>query len=952
MTEYRSAIPVPRRPVGANALFGRMIRNSALVSGAICVVLILAFLSPLISLARILLVAMAVVGAGHAALLLALGTASSDAFGPDRPSRLGYLAIAFGATVVLMATAALRVLHLYGYWSVLACLAALVAIVWVNPTTRSRTIGELKSARNLIVCYAACVTLIIILVAPENYPLLNSSAGYLTQGFDLLSPKNPSDWPYFGEVFRLPLLYVTHAIGALFALFSHGDEASYYFRGQYWLNIFLSPLVPFGAFLFFRRLLPPWIAVIVGLGFCWWVLGAKLISIRGETLGWIAGFAFLIGFHELLRRVGKGATRSNLRLTAVVAALYFTTGLTHGVVATLVTFMATGLAICELVTRGVRVALPAFLRTGVFFAACIGLLFIAYLATFSTSLKISELLFNYDRMPAAGELDSAMLIENALDYPIPHEVPEVHAAPPYIPVASAVQLTAFFPLARIFRKPSPRVLQLSRFPDGPLALLAQAPPIERISYMLVLLGAGVFYVCKRGRQGIGATVFWTSTISLSLIVAFTVYMDLASVSLFPLAAIRRFYIYVSAFYLLAVGIAALDCLLLAGIQLVVAHRLKPIVHRWTPMAHHWRQRVGPYAFVLPLAVLLLSQIFPYMKGSFSPSWIFQSLVGGIASRAAALPPPLSSPQAPTQTSSEDLIQAVRYIRAHTASNEWVFSNIISDNQFWYLSAGRQSVTEGSVMYQVYDLQRRAAARMREFARFSETSRSTIVDSYAIHYILLYKYCACTTSGCYGFNVLPTKVGAFEDNSGYSKVFENREFVIFSRRPDAAPEAPAPADSNEIPADCFTDGPAYTATLGEGIQFSRAGMPQFITRVDGLFDAEPGGRWSSGSEVVFHFRKRLPDKFRLKVEAVPFGPNAGKPVLVTVGSTSVPLLFEGPNWRAESVFDVNRGANAISFRIAEPIRPRQFDSTRYNDNRLIGLMFSTLRIDALPTGDAK
>jgi hypothetical protein len=123
-------------------------------------------------------------------------------------------------------------------------------------------------------------------------------------------------------------------------------------------------------------------------------------------------------------------------------------------------------------------------------------------------------------------------------------------------------------------------------------------------------------------------------------------------------------------------------------------------------------------------------------------------------------------------------------------------------------------------------------------------------------------------------------------------------------------------------------------------------------VDGLSGAEPGGRWSSGGEVVFHFRGPLPDKFTLRVDAVPFGPNVGKPFLVSIGSATVPLLFEGPNWHADAVFEGARGVNAISFRIPEPISPRQFDPQRYDDNRMIGLRFRSLRIDALPTGEAK
>src|SRR6202030_885586 len=127
----------------------------------------------------------------------------------------------------------------------------------------------------------------------------------------------------------------------------------------------------------------------------------------------------------------------------------------------------------------------------------------------------------------------------------------------------------------------------------------------------------------------------------------------------------------------------------------------------------------------------------------------------------------------------EFFDVAAYIRDHTAPNEWVYSNVISDNQFWYLTGGRYSLTEGSAMYQVYGLQQRAADRLRRFAELAKTGDLGLVDDYDVRYFVLLKG-ACYLFDCYGYETYPADLGAFERRTDIAKVYENSSYAIFAR----------------------------------------------------------------------------------------------------------------------------------------------------------------------------
>jgi hypothetical protein len=130
-----------------------------------------------------------------------------------------------------------------------------------------------------------------------------------------------------------------------------------------------------------------------------------------------------------------------------------------------------------------------------------------------------------------------------------------------------------------------------------------------------------------------------------------------------------------------------------------------------------------------------------------------------------------------------MYDALNYIREHTRPGEWVFSNVISDNQFWYLTNGRYSLGEGSPMYQVYPLQRRAARHLQQFKAFALTADPEIIASYHVRYLLLLTQdSVCGAEGCmeFGFNMMETNLPAFDASPAYSAVFSNPKYRVYKR----------------------------------------------------------------------------------------------------------------------------------------------------------------------------
>jgi hypothetical protein len=413
--------------------------------------------------------------------------------------------------------------------------------------------------------YVCAIVLLIGIWSVWQFPRLSSSAVYFTQGFDLLLPgKDPSEWPYFGERFGMPIMYVTHAIGATFGLLSIGDPADFYLNGQYLLNILLAPLLPLGAYFWFSRRLPWWFAALAALVFCAFIFDFKITSMRGETLGWISGFAFLLVLDDFFRAADRAQSAGTpIRLAIVLAFLYFALSLTHGVSAAVASFFGLGIIAHWAIThRGLRHYI-LLCKAGAISFGLLALLAIVYVYSFSPGHNFSKVMYHYDRPPVAGEEDPALLFENAISRPYSWPVRKVRAAPPYTSRLLTAETAAFLPPAALprFFITGYRLtnVTLAAFPTEAFDRLAGISAAERLAYVAIFLFCcGIYAYPFRKFDKRYTAVFCGSVGVYLLLIAFSIFLDMRSVSLFPLAAIRRTYAYVGFFYWLAVCTTVLE----------------------------------------------------------------------------------------------------------------------------------------------------------------------------------------------------------------------------------------------------------------------------------------------------------------------------------------------------------------------------------------------------------
>ncbi|ELI7923588.1 DUF7024 domain-containing protein [Yersinia enterocolitica] len=174
--------------------------------------------------------------------------------------------------------------------------------------------------------------------------------------------------------------------------------------------------------------------------------------------------------------------------------------------------------------------------------------------------------------------------------------------------------------------------------------------------------------------------------------------------------------------------------------------------------------------------------------------------------------------------------------------------------------------------------------------------------------------------------------------------DNKELVFYkldnSAHPDLASLTPKQIQ-REVGYFADAQGPRYSASLMSGIDFTRAGLPDFIDDTQGLYRPEPWGRWSS-QQAVFKFIDPLPQKFSLILKARTFGANAHQPTLVRIGSReySIPLTAGISEIRLD-VDLTGESADRITFIPPKPISPMQL--TGSSDSRILGVGFVSMRI---------
>ena len=139
-----------------------------------------------------------------------------------------------------------------------------------------------------------------------------------------------------------------------------------------------------------------------------------------------------------------------------------------------------------------------------------------------------------------------------------------------------------------------------------------------------------------------------------------------------------------------------------------------------------------------------------------------------------------------------------------------------------------------------------------------------------------------------------------------------------------------------------DAPRYAATLGDGVQFWKPGLPLFLADLTGVSLHEPWGRWTDGPVAVLTFTEPLPSRFALVVTAATYGPNIGQPVAFVVDGITRTATFEtelgsGPPDVREITFETPARSNRLEIRPRHPTRPPS------GDHRRLGLALIQLQI---------
>ncbi|WP_349746930.1 DUF7024 domain-containing protein [Pseudomonas frederiksbergensis] len=142
------------------------------------------------------------------------------------------------------------------------------------------------------------------------------------------------------------------------------------------------------------------------------------------------------------------------------------------------------------------------------------------------------------------------------------------------------------------------------------------------------------------------------------------------------------------------------------------------------------------------------------------------------------------------------------------------------------------------------------------------------------------------------------------------------------------------------------GPRYSAKLQDGIDFARAGWPEFVRDVKGFSSNEAWGRWSDrnlSSSVRLDFGSPLPQKFTLVLTAQAYASNANQPIKVLVGDHKYEMTLATTASEVRLQVDLQGdAADSISFFPPKPVSPKQLGGG--GDIRKLGIGFISLRFE--------
>src|SRR5262249_27621847 len=143
----------------------------------------------------------------------------------------------------------------------------------------------------------------------------------------------------------------------------------------------------------------------------WQCLSFKIWSLRGESLAWIVGFAFLMVLVDIVSALKQNASvRSALRLSPILAPLFFAMVLTHAVTSFIVAVFSAGYVAAAVALRWQRAQLLLVARVAALSFFPLLLLFAAFAYTYTGTLSPLE---RTAQRPPAGDVDAAVQFDNA-----------------------------------------------------------------------------------------------------------------------------------------------------------------------------------------------------------------------------------------------------------------------------------------------------------------------------------------------------------------------------------------------------------------------------------------------------------------------------------------------------------------------------------------------------------
>ena len=139
-------------------------------------------------------------------------------------------------------------------------------------------------------------------------------------------------------------------------------------------------------------------------------------------------------------------------------------------------------------------------------------------------------------------------------------------------------------------------------------------------------------------------------------------------------------------------------------------------------------------------------------------------------------------------------------------------------------------------------------------------------------------------------------------------------------------------------------PRYEATLAEGIDFKRAGLPTFVTKIEGLSSQEDWGRWSDANlspSIKIHFANPLPQKFTLELKERGIFDNTNFPTRVLIGGVEHTFISKKSDQIEALSFSLSKPSNEIEI---VPPRPKSAKELGLSDDaRRLGVGIVSIKI---------